>query len=136
MQTTTTFVAFTNSPLFWAALLLTLGFVMPLAYIYSGKDRRITLLFTLCALFLLLLVASYDSWSLYFQTHFVGRFDEEGIPYRVSREGWLGLWDAWPLWSLPTLIFSVILSLGARSINQFLLRNSRSAFPPLFSPAL
>jgi hypothetical protein len=93
-------------------MLLILGLMTFLTYIYSGKDRRVALLFAVFCLLVLLLATGYENWSNYLQTHFVGRFDDEGIPYRVSREGWLGLWDAWPLWSLPTLLLSGILALG------------------------
>jgi hypothetical protein len=102
-----------DSPLFWGAMLLFLGVVSILTYVYSGKDRCLTLFFAVFSLILIALFAACDSLSLYLETHFVGRFDEEGIPFRVSREGWLGLWDAWPFWGLPTIVFSVILPLLA-----------------------
>lgn len=113
-----------NSPLFWIAIALTLLFIALLTYIYSGKNLKLTVLFTLLASLAVGCAAGYDSWIFYLNRHFLAGIDPFGVPFRASRSGWFLLIDAWLLWLVPAVLLGLLTGIGEWFVLHFLHKRS------------
>lgn len=69
---------------------------------------------------LVLLTMGFVLWGHYLNNHFVGAFDEYGLPSKFFRVGWPLMIDAWPLWFFPSLFF-VLIAQTAKWVLQYLL---------------
>lgn len=107
-----------NSPAFWMAIVIALLLIALLTYIYSGKNIKQTLLFISVSTLAVGCAAVYDIWHYYLNWHFLAGIDPLGVPFRASRTGWWLLWDAWPLWSVPSFCLSAMVSFIAWWIIQ------------------
>lgn len=100
------------SPAFWIAITVTLFFIALLTYVYSGKNIKLTAMFTFLSAVVVSCAAGYDTWNYYLKQHFLAGIDQLGVPFHASRSGWFLLIDAWPLWVIPSLILVVITGLA------------------------
>jgi len=85
----------------WVWLLFTVLLIGIITLVYSEGNWRITFTFVGLALFVALLIYGVDTWFIYLDTHFIGQFDNLGIPFRKAGPGFAILLDAWPLWLVP-----------------------------------
>ncbi len=92
----------------WVLLLFCIALVACITLVYTRGNWRTSLLFTGLATFVVLSISGIDAWSAYLKTHFVGQFDQLGIPFREAGPGWTLLPASWPLWLVPTFIFAII----------------------------
>jgi len=99
------------STAFWVAITITLFFIALLTYIYSGKNIKLTAMFTFLSAVVVGCAAGYDTWDYYLNQHFLAGIDQLGVPFRDSRTGWFLLKDAWPLWVIPS--FFLVCIVGA-----------------------
>jgi len=92
----------------WVLLLFCIAFVGFITLIYSHGNWRTTLAFVGLAIIAVLVISGIDAWSAYIKAHFVGRFDQLGIPFREAGPGFSLLPASWPLWLVPTGIFAIL----------------------------
>jgi len=86
---------------FWAWVIfpaLLLGFI---TYFVSGKNWRIGLIVVTVALVGAWGAAGFHIWEVYLSNHFIGTYDEYGIPYKFSGHGWRLMLIGWPIWVNP-----------------------------------
>lgn len=76
---------------------------------------------------LIILTFGYVLWERYLGNHFVGMFDEYGLPSRIFRTGWPLLLDAWPLWFIPTLFILVLVQCGEYIAQRFINAKRKAA---------
>lgn len=96
----------------WVLLLFCIALVGIVSLIYSRGNWRTSLAFVGLATIAVLAISGINAWSDYIKTHFVGQFDQLGIPFREAGPGWTLIPTSWPLWLVPTGIFALI-ALGA-----------------------
>lgn len=97
----------------WVLLLFCIALVGFITLIYSRGNWRTTLAFVGLATTTVLTIVGINVWSAFIKTHFVGQFDQLGIPFREAGPGWTLLPASWPLWLVPAGIFALIaLGLG------------------------
>ncbi len=97
----------------WVLLLFCIALVGFITLIYTRGNWRTSLSFIGLATFVVLTITGINAWSDFIKTHFVGQFDQLGIPFRQAGPGWTLLPTSWPLWLVPTGIFTVLaLGLG------------------------
>lgn len=96
----------------WVWLIFTILLVGVIAFIYTQGNWRTTLTSTGAVISLCLIISGIYVWNEYLSTHFIGQFDQLGIPFRKAGPGWSLLLDTWPLWCVPIGII-VILAVGA-----------------------
>lgn len=85
-------------------------------------------LFSLSTTFKLIIVAIilalhtvlYVLWRHYLSDHFLGSFDEYGIPSNIFHTGWGIMLSEWPLWLVPTLYGVVLFNLIGYTITGYL----------------
>jgi hypothetical protein len=88
--------------------ILLIGFI---TLIYSRGNWRTALAFVGIAITVFLIISGINAWSVYIKTHFVGQFDQLGIPFREAGPDWPLIPASWPLWLVPSSIFA-LLALG------------------------
>lgn len=75
-----------------------------IALIYSRGNWRSTIGLMVIALFGVFFATESDYVINYFSTHFIGGYDQLGVPFQQARPGWSLLFTAWPLWIIPALL--------------------------------
>ena len=97
----------------WVLLLFCIALIGIVSLIYSRGNWRTSLAFVGLATVAVLIISGIDAWSDFIKTHFVGQFDQLGIPFREAGPGWTLIPASWPLWLVPAGIFALIaLGLG------------------------
>lgn len=56
----------------------------------------------------LLIAVSYYFWEDYLFSHFLGGYDQHGLPKQQSYSGFYFFAAAWPLWLYPIFLFSLL----------------------------
>lgn len=74
------------------------------------RDHKKTLPLVIMAI--LLLIVAYVLWSNYLDSHFIGTFDQYGLPVQFSQTGWSLLFIAWPLWAIPLMVIQALIYIG------------------------
>jgi len=92
----------------WVWLSFTIVLIGLITLIYTRGNWRTTLSFVGIALLTVLGITAFDSWSAYFKLHFIGQYDQMGIPFRQAGPGWGMFFAAWPLWLLPSCVVGLI----------------------------
>lgn len=110
---------------FWIWVILPIFILGFITYLVS-KNRKTTTQVTLGAFFLAWGTAGFHFWETYLYNHFIGGFNEFGLPDNYSDTGWGLMIDAWPLWLIPTIL-AVVLSL----IISYFYREYRSSSTPI-----
>jgi len=90
----------------WVLLVFCIVLIGVVTLVYSRGNWRTTLIFVFLSSFAVLTITGIDAWSDYIKLHFVGQFDQLGIPYREAGPGFSLVPSSWPLWLVPTGIFT------------------------------
>jgi len=93
---------------FWAWVLFPALFLGLVTYLVS-KNWKTTILLTIAAMLLAWSTAGFHLFEVFLHNHFLGTYDEQGLPYKFSESGWELLLRAWPIWFVPMLIVILIL---------------------------
>lgn len=101
----------------WVWLSFTIVLVGLITLIYTRGNWRTTLSFVGLALLTVLGITAFDAWNAYFKLHFIGQYDQLGIPFRQAGPGWDMFFAAWPLWLLPSCLVGFI----AAGVTWFIL---------------
>lgn len=88
----------------WIWLTFVILVIGVIALIYSRGNWRSTISLMVIALFGVFIATQSDYLISYFSTHFIGGYDQLGIPFQQARPGWSLLYTAWPLWIIPVLL--------------------------------
>lgn len=91
----------------WAWVFLPAIALMLVTYLFT-QNRKFATNLGVSAIILSLLTTGLQLWQVYLAEHFLGGFNEYGLPANFSRNGWGLMWDALPLWLVPTLIFALL----------------------------
>lgn len=86
--------------------------------IYTRGNWRATLSLVSVALFAVFFATQLERWNLYINSHFIGRYDSLGIPFRVAGPGWGIQLEAWPLWLAPVSV-AVVLTIAVIRFWQY-----------------
>jgi|GEM_PF-6580707 len=86
----------------WVWAVLSIVSLLGLAYAIV-RDLRKSAIFTAVIVFAVLIATGIFLWEAYLTNHFIGSYDEQGLPVYVSNSGWILMWHTWPLWFMPTL---------------------------------
>lgn len=60
------------------------------------------------AVVLIILTIGFVIWEDYLRDHFVGAFDQYGLPSQFFRTGLPLMIDAWPIWVIPSVLLVII----------------------------
>lgn len=101
---------------FWAVVLLPALLFGLISYLLT-KKAKFSLSITLLALAAAWLSAGFHLWETYLGRHFIGGYDQYGLPSTFSRSGWYLLIDASPLWLIPALTLTLISLLAYRYLK-------------------
>jgi len=88
----------------WALIIVSISLVTGITYVYTNRNRRVTLLFTLlsiCFVFLLKIISIVD---VELDVHFLGEYHTPETPTVIAGPGWGLLLHAWHIWILPVAI--------------------------------
>lgn len=110
----------------WVLLTFTVLLIGLVTLIYTRGNWRTTLSLVGVGALAVFGISGIDAFSTYLNTHFIGQFDQLGIPFREAGPGWAILSSAWPLWVVPAL-FAALISLVANYLFQ--LTNAQIAVP-------
>ena len=66
------------------------------------------------------MTAGYHFWKVYLGNHFVGSFNEYGVPTIFTRSGWPLMLDAWVLWGVPSIFFSILSNLALWQVVRWI----------------
>lgn len=69
------------------------------------------------AVVLIILILGFVLWEDYLRDHFVGAFDQYGLPSKFFRTGLPLMIDAWPIWVIPSVLL-VLLAVTVERIFQ------------------
>jgi len=68
------------------------------------RNKKYAIYGCLAALFAAWCSALFHLWEVFMQNHFIGRFDDHGLPSHISKPGWHLFFSAWPVWLMPTIV--------------------------------
>ncbi len=71
------------------------------------------------AIVLIILTIGFVLWEDYLRDHFVGAFDQYGLPSRFFRTGLPLMIDAWPIWVLPSALVLILALTIEQVIRHF-----------------
>lgn len=101
-----------TTPSFYILLLLsTILLVGVIAFIYS-RNWRTALAVTSGTIMITVLIVAITAWRHYLSNHFIGQYDELGIPFQTAGPGWPIFRDTWPLWLIPTCLVSLLIGIA------------------------
>jgi hypothetical protein len=83
---------------------------------FNKKTRQIIAL----AVVLIILTIGFAAWQDYLNEHFVGTFDQYGLPSQFFRTGWPLIIDAWPIWLIPSVLLVLIVQTIDRVLRHFI----------------
>lgn len=92
----------------WILLVFSVLLIGIITLIYTRGNWRTTLLLVGLSLIVVLGISGIEVFNDYLKNHFIGQFDQLGIPFRAAGPGWSLLPAAWPLWLIPTGIAAVL----------------------------
>lgn len=124
---------------FWAWVIIPTLILAVISFIVT-RNKWTMLRVSGIALVVAWLTAGFHFWEVYLGTHYLGGFNEYGLPADFSRTGWALLIDAFTLWAVPSLICALIASLLTgffltREPNQTPNSESDEENMPLTSPS-
>ena len=85
--------------------IITIGII---SIIYSRGNWRLTVMLMGLALLAVLFANESEHFQTYLNTHFIGSYDQVGIPFIQVHPGWSLILNTWPLWLLPIVVTSVL----------------------------
>ena len=111
----------------WALIIVSVGLVAGITYIYTNRNKFITFIFTLLAIFTVVLIKLISLVNIKLSGSFLAGYNENNVAYVMSSPGWSLLIHAWHIWILPVAIVIVI----ALSIIISLIFYRRSGAPKI-----
>ena len=72
----------------------------------NGPLKTKIILLTIIAV--ILASVSYYFWEDYLFSHFLGGYDQYGLPKQVSYQGFYFFFAAWPLWLYPLFLLCLL----------------------------
>ena len=72
------------------------------------------------AIVLVILTIGFAAWEDYLNDHFVGTFDQYGLPSQFFRTGWPLIIDAWPFWLIPSVLLVLLVQTIERALRHFM----------------
>jgi hypothetical protein len=91
----------------WLLIIVTISLVAGITYVYSHKNIRVTLIFTLFSIAVIGIIKVLGTLSVILSSQFIGRLDQLGVPYVYSKPGWFQIIAGWSIWLLPVLFTCV-----------------------------
>lgn len=104
----------------WVWLSFCIVLIGIISLVYTRGNWRITLSLVCVALFGVFFATQLDAWGLYINSHFIGRYDSLGVPFRVAGPGWRIQLEAWPLWLAPVTIAIALTFIAIKLWHYFL----------------
>jgi hypothetical protein len=86
----------------------------------KSKTLSTTFKLLLVSVILILLTIAFAMWGYYLNHHFVGSFDEYGIPSEIFHSGWDIGTQEWPVWVIPSFFFLALFALAFFLISDYL----------------
>jgi hypothetical protein len=71
------------------------------------------------AVVLIILIVGFVLWEDYLRDHFVGAFDQYGLPSQFFRTGLPLMIDAWPIWVIPSVLLVLLVVTIERVFQHF-----------------
>ena len=68
---------------------------------------------------LIFMTVGFAFWQDYLREHFVGGFDQYGLPSQFFRTGWPLALDAWPIRVTPSVLLIILVQTIDRIIRHF-----------------
>ncbi len=100
------FIQFLRTLPFWAWVVIP-AILIALVTLFFSRSIRTTLMITIIAISAAVIAAAFHLWEVYIENHFIGVFDEQGLPSDTIISGWDMFVHAWPVWSVPAGIIVV-----------------------------
>ncbi len=101
------FIQFLHTLPFWLWVVIP-AILIALVTLFFSRSIRTTLMITIIAISAAVIAAGFHLWEVYIQNHFIGVFDEHGLPSDQIISGWDMFVHAWPVWSVPTGVVLVL----------------------------
>jgi len=105
--------------------IIILSLLFSLISYFFTKNAKHAFKVGLIALAVSWLTVGIHFWEIYLSNHFMGAFNQYGLPSKTFRTGWLLMVDAWVLWVIPAfvillvfILLQILLKRIFRSINQ------------------
>jgi hypothetical protein len=92
----------------WGLVLFSIVLIAGITYVYTNRNKRITLLFTLISALAIAAIKLIGTVEIELKSQFIGRFSEANVPYIVANPGWYQILYAWHIWILPVVFVTVI----------------------------
>lgn len=122
---TQTIIDFLRHIPFWAWVIFPALLLGLITYFVSDKNLRISIIVVVIALVSAWGAAGFHLWENYLSNHFIGTYDEYGIPYKFSGHGWRLMLRGWPIWVVPTFLALAI----ALLIKSYISFTSKHQYP-------
>ena len=95
----------------WALIIVSILLVTGITYVYTNRDKLITVIFTLCAVLVVGFIKLIGVVQIALKTSFIGAYNENHIAYVVSEPGWEILIHSWNIWILPVACVGILASI-------------------------
>lgn len=120
MQQLDTFISILSVIPIWLWVIAPALILLGITYLIT-RHRNTALLVGGLAFLATLLTYCFHLYERYLMNHFVGGYDDMGLPTDFSRSGWLLLYDAWPIWIMP-LVTIIGLAIAGYYIYDYIQR--------------
>jgi len=91
-----------------ALIIVSVGLVAGITYVYTNRNKFITFIFTLLAVFTIGIIKLISLVDIKLSDSFLGGYNENNVAYVISAPGWSLLIHAWHIWILPVAIVIVV----------------------------
>ena len=93
---------------------------------YKNSQYQQRIVLAILLVIIIALTTGYILWGNYLETHFVGTFDQYGLPSKLFRSGWALMLDAWPLWLFPAVFISILVRASEIMFRRYFLELSKA----------